>query len=178
MPNVIEEAKSGRATCRTCRQLIEKGAPRFGLETPGFDGNTPGHMWHHVLCAVKKHAKEVQELLPGYAGNFPNKAEVEAALAAGPAPTKAAAAERTYPYAERASTGRAKCIACEQAIEKGALRIAIEREIEVMGNLRKGPGYFHAACAGEAVDDLEKLKPNSPELSAADFDALAAARAG
>lgn len=177
MPNVIEEAKSGRATCRTCRQLIEKGAPRFGLETQGFDGNTPGHMWHHVLCAVKKHGKEVKELLPGYTGNFPNKAEVEAALAAGPA-SKPEPAAKAYPYAERASTGRAKCIGCEEAIEKGSLRIAIEREIEVNGMVRKGAGYFHPGCAKEAVDSVEKVKPNSPELGPADFDELAAAMAG
>ena len=172
--HVIEEAKSGRATCRICRQLIEKGAPRFGLETTGFNEGQPGHMWHHLLCAAKKHPREVKELLGGYAGNVPNRVEVEAALTSAPA---SKGADRVFPYAERAATGRAKCIGCSNSIEKGALRIAIEREIEVMGNPRKGAGYYHAACAtaGLGAGLLEQVKPNSGDLSPADLDELVAA---
>lgn len=160
MPHVIEEAKSGRATCRTCRALIEKGAPRFGFETQGFNEGQPGHLWHHLLCAAKKYPAEVTALLQGYAGAIPNRAEVDAALAAGPA--KKQEVEKAFPYAERASTGRAKCQKCEGAIEKGSVRIAVERDIEVMGNVRKGAGYFHPACAEPQL--VEQLK--------ADLDAL------
>ena len=56
MANVIEEAKSSRATCRTCRQKIEKGALRFGEETLNqFDteGGT-SYFWHHLPCAAQK----------------------------------------------------------------------------------------------------------------------------
>lgn len=118
----------------------------------------------------------MKELLGGYTGNLPNRAEVEAALSAAPA---SKGVDKVFPYAERASTGRAKCIQCSEAIEKGALRVAIEREIEVMGNPRKGAGYYHAACAKAGLGDgvLEKVKPNS-ELAEADFAELAAALGG
>src|SRR5687767_7076550 len=110
MAHVIEAAKSGRSTCRTCKTAIEKGAPRFGVETEGFDGN-PGHVWHHLACAAKRLPAQVKETLPSYSGELPNRAEIEALLAASPA--KAPAGEKTYPFAERASTGRAKCMECE-----------------------------------------------------------------
>lgn len=158
MAHLIEAAKSGRSTCRTCRELIEKGAPRFGLETEGFDGN-PGHVWHHLACAAKKLSAQVKETLPSFTGELANRAEIEAILTAPPAKV---AGEKNYPFAERASTGRAKCLACENAIEKGSFRVAIEREIEVMGAMRKGPGYYHPGCTADLGEGLlEKLKANS-----------------
>jgi hypothetical protein len=159
MAHVIEAAKSGRSTCRSCQQLIEKAALRFGVETQGFDGN-PGHVWHHLACAAKKLPAQVRETLPVFTGEIPNRAEIDALLSA--APEKAPAAEKTYPFAERASTGRAKCMECENAIEKGTFRIGVERDIEVMGVMRKGPGYYHPACAKSLGDGLrEKLEANS-----------------
>ena len=41
MANVIEEAKSGRASCRTCKKTIAKGELRLGVETANQFGNTP-----------------------------------------------------------------------------------------------------------------------------------------
>ncbi len=173
MAHVIEAAKSGRSTCRSCKQLIEKGALRFGFETTGFDGN-PGHVWHHLLCAATKLRAEVKETLAGFNGEVPNRAELDAALAAGPAGGKAAAAEKAYPFAERAATGRSKCMECEAAIEKGTFRVGIEREIEVNGVTRKGAGYFHAGCTASLGEGLfENLKANSG-LDGAELDALQA----
>lgn len=161
MAHVIEAAKSGRSTCRTCKQLIEKGALRFGQETTGFDGN-PGHVWHHLLCAATKLRAEVKETIGAFSGEIANRAEIDAALAAGPSGGKAAAGEKAYPFAERAATGRSKCMECEAAIEKGTFRIGIERDIEVNGMSRKGAGYFHAGCTASLGEGLlEKLKANS-----------------
>ena len=169
MAHLIEAAKSGRSTCRTCQKLIEKGAIRFGFETAGFDGN-PGHVWHHLACAAKRFPAQVKETLPNFSGELPNRAELEVILAAPPA--KAAGGEKSYPFAERAATGRAKCQACGEAIGKGTYRIGVERDIEVMGTIRKGAGYYHPACSSELGEGLlEKLKPNS-ELSAEEFTEL------
>jgi hypothetical protein len=169
MAHLIEAAKSGRSTCRTCQTLIEKGAIRFGFETAGFDGN-PGHVWHHLACAAKRMPAQVKETLPAFSGELPGRAEIEAILAAPPA--KVAGGEKSYPFAERASTGRAKCMECGEAIEKGTFRIGVERDIEVMGVTRKGPGYYHPACAKELGEGLlEKLKANS-ELSAEELTQL------
>ena len=48
MGNVIEEAKSGRASCRTCKKAIAKGELRFGEEAPNAFGDTPSMRWHHL----------------------------------------------------------------------------------------------------------------------------------
>ena len=167
MAHVIEAAKSGRSTCRTCQKLIEKGALRFGYETQGFDGN-PGHVWHHLVCAATRFAAQVREILPSFPGEIPNHAEVDAALAAVPAK----APDKNFPFAERASTGRAKCMECGEPIEKGTFRVGVERDIEVNGVMRKGPGYHHPACTAALGDGLkEKLKANSG-LSDADLEEL------
>jgi hypothetical protein len=176
MANIIEESKSNRATCRTCRQKIEKGVLRFGEEAPNqFDEGTASYFWHHLLCAAGKKPALVKEALNAFVGTVPNRAEIDAALAG--AKTKPAAGERPYPYAERAATGRSRCLQCDEAIEKGALRIAIEREVDTGSFVRKGPGYHHVGCAVENTSDealFEKVKKNCPELTAEDLAALEA----
>src|SRR5688572_1393776 len=127
MANIIEESKSSRATCRSCRQKIEKAALRFGEETPNaFDPEGgPAYAWHHLLCAAKKKPAEVKAALATFTGNVPNREELEKTLAEAKDTTKP-----PFPYAERAPTGRSKCLVCEALIEKGDLRVAIEREVD------------------------------------------------
>jgi ribosomal protein L37AE/L43A len=177
MANTIEESKSARATCRTCRQKIDKGVLRFGEETPNqFDEGTTSYFWHHLACAAAKKPALVKDALASFAGTVPDRAALDAILAN--AKPKAAAGERPYPYAERAATGRSKCMQCDEAIEKGALRVVIEREVDTGSFVRKGPGYLHAACAKAHESDealLEKVKKNTPELTPADVEELAQA---
>lgn len=174
MANVIEESKSARATCRTCRQKIDKGVLRFGEEAPNqFDEGTTSYFWHHLLCAAGKKPALVKEAMAAFGGTIPNKDEIEAAMAK----SKPAAGDRPYPYAERASTGRSRCMQCDEAIEKGALRIAIEREVDTGSFMRKGPGYLHVGCAIEHTGDaqlFEKVKKNCPELKPEDVAELVA----
>src|ERR1041384_3290553 len=106
MANVIEEAKSGRASCRTCRKPIAKGELRLGVETQ----------------------TQLKAARAEYPGDVPNRAEIDAAMEQ--AEKKAAAKPAGHPYADHAPTGRARCMQCEQAIEKGAFRVAVERELE------------------------------------------------
>ncbi len=177
MANVIEESKSSRATCRTCRQKIDKGVLRFGEETPNqFNEGETSYFWHHLTCAAGKKPALVKEALNAFTGTVPDRDKLEAQLASGK--PKAAAGERPYPFAERAATGRSKCMQCDEAIEKGALRVVIEREVDTGSFVRKGPGYLHAGCASEHTGDdqlLENVKKNTPELSPADLSELTAA---
>src|SRR5215510_735764 len=115
MANVIEEAKSGRASCRTCRKAIAKGELRLGVETQTQFSDTPSLQWHHLLCAAGKLPAELKVALDEYPGQVPNRAELDAALA--DAAKKAAAKPAGFPYADRAPTGRARCMQCGQAIE-------------------------------------------------------------
>jgi hypothetical protein len=166
----IEVAKTGRARCRTCRQPIEKGTLRFGEEQPSAFGEGMQWTWHHVLCAAKKKPKQLKDALAKFDGEVPDRAEIDKLLEEG---DKKASA---FPYAERAPTGRSKCQQCDTPIEKGALRIAIEREVEVGGMVRPGAGYLHAKCAMEYTADeslLDLVRGNSKGLTEADLDELA-----
>ena len=176
MADLIEEAKSGRATCRTCREKIDKGVLRFGAETPNAFGDGPSYQWHHLTCAANAFAPKVIEALKAFSGPVPNRHELDAILAS-PAKGKATGVKPSavFPYAERASTGRSKCQSCEQAIEKGTLRVAVEREVDTGAFTTTGPGYLHPGCALEFTGDqhlLARLKENSTALSEADLSEL------
>jgi hypothetical protein len=175
MAHLIEESKSNRATCRTCKQKIDKGILRFGEETPSqYDEGGTSYFWHHLLCAAGKKPALVKEALATFTGTVPDRAALDAALAN----AKPKASERAYPWAERAATGRSTCLQCEAAIEKGALRVAVEREVDTGAFVRKGPGYLHAGCALEHTGDaslLTHVKANSPELTPEDLAELTAA---
>src|SRR6185436_5290069 len=167
MANVIEEAKSGRASCRTCRKAIAKGELRLGVETQTQFSDTPSLQWHHLPCAAAKLPVELKAALAEYAGTVPDRAALDATIEA--AIAKGHAKPAGYPYADRAPTGRARCLQCGQPIDKESLRVAVERELEVGGNMTRGSGYLHPACAaanveksGGSVEELiEGLRANS-----------------
>lgn len=64
MSGKIELAKSSRAGCRTCKQNIDKGEPRFGEESIfRKDGKDYiSYKWHHMACALEKHPEKVIEV--------------------------------------------------------------------------------------------------------------------
>ncbi len=173
----IEIAKSGRAACRACKHPIAKGELRFGLEgTGGFaDPSSPTFLWHHLLCAAGKHPDELREALAAYEGEIPGRDEIDARLvdadAKKPPP---------LPHADRAPTGRARCLECGEPIPKGELRVVIEREIDRGMSTTKGAGYLHPGCAaahveakGSTHEELTTaLHANTRSLSDADKDGL------
>jgi len=179
MANVIEEAKSGRASCRTCRKPIAKGELRLGVETQTQFSDTPSMQWHHLPCAADKLPAELRAALAEYPGEVPNRAELDAALEQ--ADKKAAAKPAGHPYADHAPTGRAKCMGCGQPIEKATFRIAVERELEIGGNATRGTGYLHPRCVvanleniGGSLEELiEGLRANS-RLTEAELDGVIA----
>ena len=179
MANVIEEAKSGRASCRTCKKLIAKGELRFGIETQTQFSDTPSMQWHHLLCAAAKLPAELKAELANYPDEVPNRSEIEAAIAE--AEKKGATKPTGFPYVDRAPTGRAKCMQCEQPIEKGSFRIAVERELTIGANVTRGAGYLHPRCvaenlenAGGSTEDLTSgLRANS-HLSEGELDGVIA----
>ncbi|MFO0724027.1 MAG: hypothetical protein U1E65_09610 [Myxococcota bacterium] len=177
MPHVIEPAKSGRASCRTCRKPIAKGELRFGEETPNaFAEGEPSFVWHHLECAAKKRPNELKSALDTFSGEIPNRAELEAAMS-----TAAASGKPKVPYAEHAPTGRSKCLSCEKEIPKGEIRVAVEREVDTGSFVAKTAGYLHLDCASMFVGDpdlLDDVKKNSRGLSPEDLSAIEAALAG
>ena len=171
MAETIEVAKTGRARCRLCRASIEKGGLRYGEEQPSAFADGLQWTWYHLTCAAKKKPVHVREALGRFEGEVPDRAALETLLAEG---DKTAS---VFPYAERAPTGRSKCLRCHEPIEKGSLRVATEREVEAGGMARAGAGYLHPHCAGEFLgsDDLPAtLRQNSRGLTDDDVAELTA----
>lgn len=151
MANVIEEAKSGRASCRTCKKTIGKGELRLGVEVQTQFSDTPSLQWHHALCAAAKLPAELKEALDTYTGEVPNRAELDAAMAE--AIKKGGAKPGGFPYVDRAPTGRAKCMQCSEAIEKSSFRVAVEREVDTGMMVTRSAGYLHPRCAAANLED-------------------------
>jgi hypothetical protein len=182
-PLMIEEARSSRSRCRTCRRKIDKGKLRIGILLEGPYGT--GYLWHHLTCAAKKRLEDVEnayatkaheqglELPPlDELRKLKEKAE------------EAKATKREAPYAERAPSGRSKCKHCGEAIEQGAFRVALLREVRFGNQVRGGPITVHPRCVAAElraedcmteVDGFEDaLRANTPDLSEADAAELLA----
>ena len=177
MANTIEVAKSGRAACRTCRKPIAKGELRFGEEAPNQFGEMgdASYRWHHMKCAAQKLPDALREALASFTGEVPEREELDRLIAEADAKKPP-----PFPFADRAPTGRAHCQGCGETIPKGALRVAIERDIERGMAVTKGAGYLHPACAAAYVEQnggthaelTEGLKKNTRDLSEEDLGLL------
>ena len=180
MGSHIEEAKSGRASCRTCKKPIAKGELRLGVEAANAFGDTPAMQWHHLPCAAHKLPKELEEALIAYPGDLPNRGELAQAITLAIATGHAKPAG--LPAADRAPTGRARCLQCKEPIEKDSLRVAVERELEVGATVQSGAGYLHPACVGAYLEAkggtrdelLAGVRANS-RIAAADLETVVAA---
>lgn len=169
MAETIDVAKTGRARCRGCRQPIEKGTLRFGEEQPSAFAEGMQWAWYHLACGAKQKPVPMKSALAAFGGEVPARAELDALLAG------ADETPSVFPYAERAATGRSKCLQCREPIEKDTLRVATEREVEYGGMGRTGAGYLHPKCAGahlEQADLAAALRQNSRGLSDADLAEL------
>lgn len=174
MGHVIEAAKSGRASCRSCKEPIAKGDLRLGEEVPNqFASGEMTYNWHHVQCAAKKKPAALKQALETTDVDVPNKPELLATIEVSGKTEK----PTTFPYAEKAPTSRSTCLGCSEKIEKGELRVAIETEVDTGAFVRKGPGYLHPHCAAEHIGDepadlFEEIKANSLNLEPSELDAL------
>jgi hypothetical protein len=179
MANVIEEAKSGRAACRTCKKPIGKGELRLGVEQVTQFSDTPSMQWHHLLCAAAKLPAELKASLDEFSGTVPNRGELDKAMA--DALKKGNAKPAGFPYIDRAPTGRAKCMQCEEPIAKDSFRVAVEREIDTGSMVTRGAGYLHPTCVdgnlentgGSKEELLTGIRANS-RLAGNDLDAVIA----
>jgi len=179
MANLIEEAKSGRASCRTCKQAIAKGELRLGVEQQTQFSDAPSMQWHHLACGAQKLPAELAEAMSAYPGTIANRAELEQLMAE--ALKKGHAKPGGFPHTDRAPTGRAKCIQCGEPIAKDSFRVAVEREIDTGAMVTRGARYLHPKCVeanlettGDAKEELiAGLRANS-RLASNDLEAVIA----
>jgi hypothetical protein len=166
MPDVIEPATSGRAKCRGCQGKIDKDVLRYGEAVPNAFGEGEALHWYHLRCGAEKRPESFAKALAESTVDIENRADLERVTAVGIAHPRLSRFARL----ERASSGRAKCQSCHEVIEKGALRLVLER---VEDGMVSGSGFVHVACAlayAGATDSLsERMRRGSAGMSDDDF---------
>jgi hypothetical protein len=176
MPHVIERASSGRAKCRGCGARIAAGEQRFGerLPNPFADDESEMTHWFHVACAAFKRPEPLLEALATTAEPVDDRERLEREARLG-------VAHRRLPRvnaAERATSGRATCRSCREAIAKDLWRIAL---VYYEDGRFQPSGYIHVRCAAayfETTDVMSRIRHFSPALGDADLAEIQAALTG
>ena len=124
--------------------------------------------WFHLTCAAYRRPEPFLETLAAASDKIADADQLSQQAQLG-------VAHRRLPRvstAGRASSGRATCRACKDAIAKDTWRIALV----FYDDGRFVPsGFIHAGCTQsyiETTDILDRVKHFSPDLSAADLEQL------
>lgn len=171
MAHLIQPATTGRSKCRACGDSIAAGELRFGEVRPNPFGDGDATSWFHLECGAYKRPEPFLELLEAES-DLPDRArELSAEVQRGiehPRLDRIAGAQR-------APSGRARCRACRELIEKETWRVALTFHAE--GRFEAG-GFIHASCAPAyfKTDEVQgRIRHFSRDLSdddARDIEAL------
>ena len=173
MPHVIEAAASGRAKCRGCGEKIVKGELRLGERLPNPYGEGEMTLWFHPLCAAYKRPEPLMEAMSATAETLDDAKRLETVA-------EGSLAHRRLPRVDgagRAPTGRARCRACRELIEKGSWRVGL---VYYDDGRFEPSGYIHAGCASryfETADIVERIAHFARGLGRDELDELASALA-
>lgn len=168
MADVIEQASTGRASCRFCKEKIGKGELRFGERVPNAFGEGEQTLWYHLRCGAERQPAKLKPVLDEFTGELPDRSELDAIVASGLENPKLSMVQRV----DHAPTGRAKCQQCHEAIAKDELRVGIDRDVE--GQM-PAVSYLHVRCAPAYLDAPglgEKLKRLAGTLSPGEAEIL------
>ncbi|CAM6084251.1 unnamed protein product [Calypogeia fissa] len=180
----VEYAKSNRASCKTCNNLIGKDSLRIAkvIQSTKFDGFMT--IWHHSRCILSKPGRiqslddvegvddlrweDAQKLKKYVDDGGGKKVGKEDDDADGEAP-RAEAGSGDYAV-ENAKSSRATCKSCNEKIMKGEVRISTMVASESSRFPGKVPAWRHAKCfmeLGWFVKPVESL-PGWDTLSTED----------
>ena len=148
-PYKIEEARSARSRCRTCRRKIDKAKLRLGILLEGPYGT--GYVWHHLTCAAKRRADDVEAAYEqrAWEGDL-EVPPIEELRKLKEKADEARSNKKETPWVEHAKSDRSKCKHCDEPIAKGSFRFALLREVTFGNQVRGAPINVHPGCvAGE-----------------------------
>ncbi|XP_020310641.1 poly [ADP-ribose] polymerase 1 isoform X2 [Oncorhynchus kisutch] len=167
-----EYAKSGRASCKKCKENIAKDSLRMAImvQSPMFDGKVPH--WHHFSCFWLRASAQSPADIAGFSDlRWEDQEKVKKAIetggaAGGKGDVKGGAkGEKTLNdfAVEYAKSNRSTCKGCEQKIEKDQIRVSkktIDPEKPQLGLIDR---WYHTACFVGRREELVF----KPEYSAA-----------
>ncbi|XP_047244775.1 poly [ADP-ribose] polymerase 1 [Girardinichthys multiradiatus] len=160
----VEYAKSGRASCKTCKESIAKDSLRLAImvQSPMFDGKVPH--WHHFSCFWLSAEAQSPADIAGFSDlRWEDQEKVKKAIESGGAvgvgrgdQKSAAKGEKTLNNfaVEYAKSNRSTCKGCEQKIEKDQIRVSkktVDPEKPQLGLIDR---WYHTACFVSRREEL------------------------
>uniref|UniRef100_UPI003AB0C0FC poly [ADP-ribose] polymerase 1 isoform X2 n=1 Tax=Centroberyx gerrardi TaxID=166262 RepID=UPI003AB0C0FC len=175
-----EYAKSGRASCKKCKDNIAKDSLRMAImvQSPMFDGKVPH--WHHFSCFWQRAAAQSTADIAGFSDlRWDDQEKVKKAIESGGATggdqKGGAKGEKTLNdfAVEYAKSNRSTCKGCEQKIEKDQIRVSkktVDPEKPQLGLIDR---WYHTACFVGRREELA-FKPEYNAAQLKGFNALRA----
>ncbi|XP_077366145.1 poly [ADP-ribose] polymerase 1 [Festucalex cinctus] len=156
-----EYAKSGRASCKKCKENIAKDSLRMAImvQSPMFDGKVPH--WHHFSCFWLRAAAQSPSDIDGFSDlRWEDQEKVKKAIESGGAAAGGKGAkkgEKTLSgfAVEYAKSNRSTCKGCEMKIEKDQIRVSkktVDPEKPQLGLIDR---WYHTACFAERRHELD-----------------------
>ncbi|XP_048063545.1 poly [ADP-ribose] polymerase 1-like [Megalobrama amblycephala] len=133
-----EYAKSGRASCKLCKENIAKDSLRMAIivQSPMFDGKVPH--WHHFSCFWFRAAVKSPSDISGFTDlRWDDQEKVKKAI-------KSGSQNKKLYKAEYAKSRRTSCMLCQENIAKDLLRMAIMVQSPMFDG--KVPHWHHFSC--------------------------------
>ncbi|XP_050082523.1 poly [ADP-ribose] polymerase [Anopheles aquasalis] len=170
LPFLAEYSKSNRASCRLCKQKIDKDVLRLAamVQSPVHDGKVA--QWYHEDCFFKKQRPSTEGDVAHFEAlryedqkKLRDKIATLASVTVVPTATKgkgkkrsAAEGQALKDYGvEYAASGRALCRGCEQKILKDEVRIKkVAYDTEVGMKYGGQPLWHHAECFAKLRAEL------------------------
>uniref|UniRef100_A0A671XEB0 Poly [ADP-ribose] polymerase n=1 Tax=Sparus aurata TaxID=8175 RepID=A0A671XEB0_SPAAU len=170
-----EYAKSGRASCKKCKENIAKDSLRMAImvQSPMFDGKVPH--WHHFSCFWQRAAAQSTADIGGFSDlRWDDQEKVKKAIESGEQKGGAKGEKTLNDFAvEYAKSNRSTCKGCEQKIEKDQIRVSkktVDPEKPQLGLIDR---WYHTACFVSRREELVFR----PEYNAAQLKGFNALRA-
>nr|CAB3452679.1 unnamed protein product [Digitaria exilis] len=139
-----EYAKSGRASCKSCRSPIAKDQLRLGkmVQASQFDGFMP--MWNHARCIFgkKNQIKSVDDVEGIDALRWDDQEKIRNYVGSASATASSTAAVPDKCTIDVAPSARTSCRRCTEKITKGTVRVSAKIE----GQPSKGVPWYHVNC--------------------------------
>ncbi|XP_054618362.1 poly [ADP-ribose] polymerase 1 [Dunckerocampus dactyliophorus] len=178
-----EYAKSGRASCKKCKENIAIKSLRMAImvQSPMFDGKVPH--WHHFSCFWLKAAAQSPADIAGFSDlRWEDQVKVKKAIEGGGAATGGKGEEKGRAKEEKtlngfaveyAKSNRSTCKGCGLKIEKDLIRVSnktVDPEKPQLGLIDR---WYHTACFVSRREELD-FKPEYSGAQLKGFNVLRA----
>uniref|UniRef100_A0A8C5PLH5 Poly [ADP-ribose] polymerase n=1 Tax=Leptobrachium leishanense TaxID=445787 RepID=A0A8C5PLH5_9ANUR len=158
-----EYAKSGRASCKKCKNLITKESLRLAImvQSPMFDGKVPH--WHHYACFWKRARVLSHTDIDGFTElRWEDQEKIKKVIESGGAIADTGGESNEVQgsmtlndfAAEYAKSNRSTCKGCDERIEKGQVRLSkksVDVERPQLGMIDR---WYHPDCFVSRREEL------------------------